>query len=98
MIDIGVRWQPDAIKIVNYVGHIGLLMLCFLMGALIKKTNTTEGRKPIVELTNFMILLQMISLPVGNFVSISSANRLIAFSLSIYWLWKIFINKRITLK
>lgn len=98
VVYIGVKWHPDFAVIVNNIGYIGLIILCFLLGIISKYISVIEYDKPIVVLTNYIILLQMISLPVGNFVFTSSANKLILVSLSIYWFWRIFINRRLIYK
>ncbi|KAB3534734.1 hypothetical protein F8154_08390 [Alkaliphilus pronyensis] len=95
IIHVGVRWHPDSIVIINNIGYIGLLLLCFSMGVFSKYSLMEKNRTPISEVTNYLILLQMISLPVGNFLFTSSANELIALMSGIYWMWRIFVNKRI---
>jgi len=97
LIYIGVRWHPDFALLVNNVGYLGLLWICFLMGFFSKYFCIIEGKSPIVELTNYIILLQMISLPVGNFLFTSSASKLIVMFLSLYWFWRLFINRGIIL-
>src|SRR5690606_24710456 len=91
MIHIGVRWNPDSILLIDKIGYFGLLMICIVMGILSKKFSLLEDKKPVLHLTNYVILLQMISLPVGNFIFTSSANKLIVMLLIIYWIWRLFI-------
>lgn len=96
-INMGARWHPDAIIFVDNGGYIGLLMLCFILGILSKYITTIEPDNPFSKLTDYIILIQMISLPVGNFIFTSSANQLTVLLLFIYWLWRIFINKKIVI-
>lgn len=91
LVDIGVKWCPDSIIIINNLGYFGLAVLCFLMGLFAQHIYHVKRQNSIVYLTHFIILLQMISLPVGNFVSTSSASKLILATLIIYWSWN-FIN------
>jgi hypothetical protein len=92
LIDLGARWQPDSALFVDYLGYIGLLTFCFLMGFFSRFCQRIKNISPMVYLTIFIILLQMISLPVGNFILVSSASLLIIFSLIIYWFFNIFLK------
>ncbi|MCI2253104.1 hypothetical protein L2D08_01855 [Domibacillus sp. PGB-M46] len=94
LVDVGVKWHPDFSVLINDLGYVGMLMICLFIGLFCGYSARFDEKTPIVELTNYVILLQMISLPVGNFLFTSSANQLIVFSLLIYWIWKIFINRR----
>ena len=92
LIDMGARWQPDSALFIDYLGYIGLLTFCFLMGVISRFCLRIQITSPMVYLTIFIILLQMISLPVGNFIIVSSASLLIIFSLTIYWFFNIFLK------
>lgn len=91
IVDMGVRWDPDMIGIINLIGYIGLLSLVFCLGAFSRLIINRNGKTGAVLLTNYIILIQMVSLPVGNFVFLSSASKLIVVCLSLYW-----FNKYIT--
>jgi len=97
LVDMGARWHPDVALIINYIGYLGLLMSCFLIGIFAKHLYNTKSKGPIIYFTSFIILLQMISLPVGNFISTSSASKLIVALLLIVWVWKLFIKEIIKL-
>jgi len=91
VVDMGARWQPDSAAIIGIFGYVGLLLMCFLMGLFCRYLKKAKNNSPMNQLTAFIILLQMISLPVGNFLSTSSASKLTITSLMLYWIWKIFI-------
>jgi len=93
IVDMGARWHPDIIFIIERFGYLGLLLFCFFLGMFAK----CKDKSPIVYLTNFMIFLQMISLPVGNFISTSSSNKLIVMTLIFYWIWKKMVKVKIKL-
>jgi hypothetical protein len=95
IIDIGVRWHPDVALLINNWGYIGLLVYCFLIGVITKQISNNKRKSTVLYLTSFMVLMQMISLPVGNFVFTSSASKLIVLSLVMYWIWKLLIKVRI---
>jgi hypothetical protein len=97
IIDIGVMWHPDVALLINDLGYIGLLIYCFLIGFITKHISNNKRKNPILYLTSFMVLMQMISLPVGNFVFTSSASKLIVISLVMYWIWKLIIKVKIKL-
>lgn len=97
LVDMGAKWQPDSAVFINNFGYVGLILICFLMGVFSKYIQTGKDNAPISQLTSFIILLQMVSLPVGNFITTSSASQLIVISLALYWIWKIFIKVKIKL-
>jgi len=90
IVDMGARWHPDTIVLINNIGYLGLLLFCFGLGVFSKYIDNSKFERSIAYLTNFMILMQMISLPVGNFVIVSSASELIVVFLVIHWIWKSF--------
>lgn len=96
-IVMSARWHPDFILLLNSVGFIGTVMLVFSMGYFNRFVNRQE-KTSLVYLTQFIILMQLISFPIGNFVFVSSASTLIVTMLMFIWLWKLTINKRITFK
>lgn len=92
LIDMGSRWKPDASLIINSIGYLGLLIFCFVIGIFTKYIYNTIEKNTVTYLTGFIILLQMISLPIGNFISTSSASILIVFLLIVFWIKKLFIK------
>jgi len=75
-IDCGVAWIPDSARLLNSVGFLGLLSLCFLLGLLLRfaQARRVGGTAVIAETIAFMIFMEMISLPVGNLLVVSSPN------------------------
>lgn len=71
---VGVRWVPDYIIFLDKLGLLFFCLLVFLMGKITKiilNSNMLDLQKRAVV---FFITLEMISIPVGNFVTTSSAN------------------------
>lgn len=91
IVEKGVRWEPDMIGIINSFGFIGLLLLVFSLGIFSRVMINRRMNNGMSLLTNYIILMQMVSLPVGNFVIVSSASKLIILTISVYW-----VNKFIT--
>lgn len=87
-VDMGTRWHPDTAGFINDFGLIGLILFCFILGFILESINRNISLTPMARLTSFIILLQMISLPVGNFVTVSSSSRLIVLVVLFYWIWK----------
>ena len=98
LIDMGAKWHPDFVLIINSIGYLGLLLFCFLLGVFTKYIYKMYNKDPITYLTSFIILLQMLAIPIGNFVFVSSASKLIVILLTIYWIWKLFIKVKMKLK
>lgn len=93
-IFVGTRWNPDVIVFINILGVLGFLLLCFFLGLYAKYIFLMEN-SGLKFLSEFMILLQMISFPMGNFIITSSANTLIVILLLSIWFWKVFVRVRI---
>ena len=87
-IDCGAAWIPDAVLLMNASGLFGVLLFCFILGRFLRYVDARGkvSHRALSEMTKFMIMLQMISLPIGNFIIISSANILITCVLIIVWL------------
>lgn len=96
-VEMGPRWHPDTAILINNLGFIGLLILGTILGSCAKFTFREGNNSSLTYLTQFIILLQIISLPIGNFVFISSASTLIVMLISFIWFWKIFIKVKIKL-
>ena len=100
LIDMGARWHPDIAGIIDLGGFIGLLMFSFSIGMFSRflKNQSEAGKENIlVYITYYFILLQMISLPIGNFIIASSANKFIVTILTIIWCGKLLRLPRICL-
>jgi hypothetical protein len=88
------RWHPDIILAINNLGIFGTFILFFALGRCTRGVESKEG-SAFVYLTQFIILIQMVSFPTGNFVFVSSATTLIVMILVGLWFWKMTINKKI---
>jgi len=91
LIDMGARWHPDIALFINNFGYIGLVLFCLFIGMFCRYISSAKKKDSIIYLTIFIILLQMISLPVGNFIASSSASILIVVLLLYVWMRRIFI-------
>lgn len=84
ILDIGTRWHPDSILLMNKVGLIGLIFCCFLLGCLCNYFNNKKEVSSMDVILNFFVIFQMISFPIGNFIQVSSSSKIIIFMIVIY--------------
>jgi hypothetical protein len=78
----GPNWTPDISVYFVKVGLLAVLILIYLIGIAVKKLATTAFLSN--DFIKFCLLyyafLALVSLPVGNFLTVSSANKLMLFS------------------
>jgi len=86
-IDMGPRWHPDASVFINDFGFLGLIVLCFFLGFIAARLTNNPNREPVKNLPLFLVVLQMVSLPIGNFVLVSSASKLIVVLVVLWLIW-----------
>lgn len=84
ILDIGTRWHPDSILLMNKIGFIGLLVSCFLLGWLCNFFNNKKELSSVDVILSFFIIVQMISFPIGNFIQVSSSSKIIICMIVIY--------------
>lgn len=76
-IDCGVAWRPAGVMHFQYWGLIGFGAILWFMGVVVRRivADFEAGRGKAVESAAlFLLVFYMISLPVGNFVFVSSSN------------------------
>lgn len=83
---VGVRWHPDLIVFIDTFGLIGVFIFMILIGIIIKVIARSSGLTSMKYLTYFFLMVQFFSLPIGNFIFVSSANKLILVLIIGYWL------------
>lgn len=78
VIDCGAAWTPDMVLHMETFGVIGLFAGVWLIGIMARRLLVTTSVRPdsITLILLYFIVLSMLSLPMGNFVSVSSSNRL----------------------
>ena len=78
-IDVGAQWTPDIVSLFQNIGLLGGILFIFFLGLisrfLIKKINYSVTSVILL----FYSYFYMISLPIGNFVSVSSSNQICIF-------------------
>lgn len=94
LVDMGPRWQPDSIVIFEKLGFLGLLTFSFLMGILSKRITINKEISTYSYMILYVILLEMISLPIGNFITVSSAMKILV----VYVIFKVLKEKYFSIK
>ena len=84
LIDVGASWRPDAADLSYCMGFLLFLLFCFCMGrglGFVHYLLKTGKSILLLTLLEYYIYLQMLSLPIGSFLRVSSSNKLILASL-----------------
>ncbi len=93
LADVGVKWHPDTARMIDYFGYLGLLVFCYLLGRFGRRIKKSQDR-PVDRLGGFLILMQMMSFPVGQFISTSSASKLISLLVLVYYVREMVLPKK----
>jgi hypothetical protein len=90
-LDCGASWSPEFENLLYINGVFITLVFAFILGRLVRYlySNTSEGTAVNICALYF-IYLYIISLPVGNFLTTSSANILSLIFFSALIVWRIF--------
>lgn len=78
MIDCGAAWTPDMVVFTQAIGLLGLMVVVAVLGRVSTRIALQlRGRADLAGLmVLYFILLGLLSLPVGNFITTSSSNQL----------------------
>ena len=76
-MDCGTNWRPDIVWLLSSFGFIGSAIIFYWLGIQTVSLSYTNTGTILEYLLKYYIFLQMISFPIGNFIRISSANKLI---------------------
>lgn len=94
-IDCGVNWEPDLSVLIHIFGFIPSVLILFIIGSFFKFfINDGLLKNNFISLSiGYFIYLYLISLPIAQFITVSSQNILLLMSfLSIFILRKVFHN------
>jgi hypothetical protein len=98
LVYMGVRWHPDLAMMTHYLGYVGVLMVCFGLGYFAKYISLRFPGDAMTSVSCFVILLQMVSFPVGQFVVVSSASLLTVMLLLFIWTERLMLRTRLVSK
>lgn len=86
-IDLGVRWIPDSIQIINYTGIIVYLIILYFLGKFVKNLRYSGLSLTIQNVIKIIVFLEIISLPMGNFIMTSTPNKILVLFVSTLSIW-----------
>lgn len=77
-IDMGARWCPDYITLINLVGIVLFYNLAIMMGRFLAKLEYKYFfiNSPLVEVIKSLLFIELLSIPVGNFLVASTSNEI----------------------
>ncbi len=86
-IDCGVAWSPDIVLLLAYLGFFGSIVLMYGLGKFATKLAIRAFNGSITaSFLLYYIVYYVFSLPVGNFISVSSSNKIaVSIALIIYF-------------
>lgn len=89
-IDPSTNWVPDILALIYHLGIILSFSFVYLIGFFLKKNNldNDSSSNPLSQMISYILMVQMISFPIGNFVVISSSNKIIVVILFILFLYR----------
>lgn len=76
-IDLGAMWNPDSSVYIESLGIIITMILIYLIGRFSKKIYGTINNDIASLILLFFIFYIFVSMPMGNFISSSSANKIV---------------------
>ncbi|OQA22235.1 MAG: hypothetical protein BWY63_00927 [Chloroflexi bacterium ADurb.Bin360] len=96
IIDCGSAWMPDSMVLLQYLGVVGLVALTFALGRIARllTARATGVRDLYAAEVLYFVVLAMFSLPVGNFLLISSSNILSFIVILAFYFWSRSVNNR----
>ena len=75
-IDVGAKWTPETDAVIEHYGILTLIFIIIVISLFTKKLIKKIQFEPNSLIFLFFIYLYMISLPIGNFLTVSSSNKI----------------------
>ena len=85
-IEIGVRWFPDFVNAIGIFGIPIFIIVLYLIGRITNKVINANYPPLLKNTLNVLVFIEMISIPIGNFLLTSSSNILMLLFI-IIWLF-----------
>ena len=93
-IDLGDRWVPDFVFLLNGLGMFFYYGVILIVGRYVARIRTKGYPKLLVDLIYAIVFVEMLSIPVGNFLTASTPNELFVLAV-ILWYLKCRLNIRL---
>jgi len=91
-IKCGPTWAPDFELMIYTFGLFGSVFIVFVLSRLFKRLEYTSHFSFVSFLGYYLVSLQLIALPVGNFLLVSSANQIMLFAFIFLFLVKTWLS------
>jgi hypothetical protein len=75
-INVGAQWTPETVSVIEHFGLLILVLIIVLLGFLTKFIISKIHYSISSVVILFYIYLYLISLPIGNFLTVSSSNKI----------------------
>ena len=76
-IDLGAMWNPDSSVYIESFGIIITILMIYLIGRFSKKIDGSINNDVASLILLFFVFYIFVSMPMGNFISSSSANKIV---------------------
>ena len=94
-VDVGVGWVPDHMTFINYFGMFGYALILFVTGRLAAQITYSHNIPNILSgLIGLIIFIEMLSIPVGNFLITSTPNTLTALIIVFWYYYERLMRRR----
>lgn len=86
-ISVGVGWVPDYMTFIDFLGLPLFLASLIILGRLgACKSKSSKMPALLVDVIDILIFIEMLSIPVGNFLAVSTPNKLTALFAFLWYL------------
>lgn len=75
-ISMGARWTPDFVNLIDVTGILLYFVVLFLLGKFLRKSYKIKAPDLLKNIIGALIFIEMLSIPVGNFLVASTSNEI----------------------
>ena len=88
-VSVGVGWVPDYMTFIDYFGIILFFAIVFSLGRLGAWLHYADNMPSLLgDVAGLLIFIEMLSIPVGNFLFVSTPNMLTVFAVLIWYFYE----------
>lgn len=84
-VDVGVGWVPDYMSLIDLFGIPFLFIVLFVLGRIYVNLRVSRRPQLLVDLLGLFIFIEMLSIPVGNFLVTSTPILLTLFAALLWY-------------
>ena len=85
-VDLEARWIPDFVYLLDGLGIVFYLVLFFILGRFTQKIENSNLPRQLIHVFEVLVFIEMLSIPVGNFLMSSSSNKIMVFYAFVWYL------------